>query len=179
MAGVQPSEILASHIMTQCGVMIIQTAITLSFILLVFNIPCAGPVAWLAVITLLQGFAGMSFGFLISSLCDSEALAMQLSIGSFYPCLLLSGILWPLEGMSSWLQTLAKLLPNTLACQAMRDIMLRGWDISQSDVYLGVNITASSHLQSHSLIIQLQAISSTIWIMIFLVLSWIVVKNKL
>ena len=142
-AGVQPSEILASHIMTQCGVMIIQTAITLSFILLVFNIPCAGPVPWLAVITLLQGFAGMSFGFLISSLCDSEALAMQLSIGSFYPCLLLSGILWPLEGMSSWLQSLAKLLPNTLACQAMRDIMLRGWDISQADVYLGVNMRTS------------------------------------
>ena len=139
-AGVQPSEILASHIITQCGVMIIQTAITLSFILLVFNIPCAGPVAWLAVITLLQGLAGMSFGFLVSSLCDSEALAMQVSIGSFYPCLLLSGILWPLEGMASWLQTLAMLLPNTLACQAMRDIMLRGWDISQADVYLGVNI---------------------------------------
>ena len=138
-AGVRPSEILASHIMTQCGVMVIQTAITLAFILLVFKIPCNGPVLWLAVITLLQGLAGMSFGFFISSLCDTEALAMQLSIGSFYPCLLLSGILWPLEGMPYWLQTVARLLPNTLACQAMRDIMLRGWDIVQQDVYLGVN----------------------------------------
>ena len=139
-AGVQPSEILASHIITQCGVMIIQTAITLSFILLVFNIPCNGPVLWLAVITLLQGLAGMSFGFLVSSLCDTEALAMQISIGSFYPCLLLSGILWPLEGMPGWLQTLARVLPNTLACQAMRDIMLRGWGIIRPDVYLGVGI---------------------------------------
>ena len=33
----------------------------------------------------------MSFGFLISALCDSQAVAMQLSIGSFYPNLLLSG----------------------------------------------------------------------------------------
>ena len=80
----------------------------------------------------------MSFGFLISSLCDSQAVAMQLSIGSFYPCLLLSGILWPLEGMPGWLQVISMFLPNTMACQAMRDIMLRGWDIFHQEVYLGV-----------------------------------------
>ena len=42
-------------------------------------------------IFLLKGVAGMSFGFLVSSLCDSQAVAMQLSISSFYPNLLLSG----------------------------------------------------------------------------------------
>ena len=138
-AGVKPSEILASHILVQFLVMIVQTGITLSFILYVFTIPCHGPILWLAVLTVLQGLAGMSFGFLISSMCDSQAVAMQLSIGSFYPCLLLSGILWPLEGMPGWLQTIARLLPNTLACQAMRDVMLRGWDIIQPSVYLGVS----------------------------------------
>ena len=46
---------------------------------------------------------------------------MQLSIGSFYPNLLLSGILWPLEGMPSALQYIAKFLPNTLACQVNQD----------------------------------------------------------
>ena len=81
----------------------------------------------------------MSFGFLISSICDSQAVAMQLSIGSFYPNLLLSGILWPLEGMPPFLRLVAKFLPNSLACQAMRDIMLRGWDISLAQVYLGVS----------------------------------------
>ena len=81
----------------------------------------------------------MCFGFLISSLCDSQAVAMQLSIGSFYPNLLLSGILWPLEGMPTYLRMVARFLPNTLACQAMRDIMLRGWGIDREEVYLGVS----------------------------------------
>ena len=36
-AGVRPSEILASHIIIQCLVMIVQTVITLSFILVVFR----------------------------------------------------------------------------------------------------------------------------------------------
>jgi len=158
-AGVKPIEILASHILAQCLVMSVQTAITLITIIYLFSIPCLGPIHWLAIIALLQGLAGMSFGFLISALCDSQAVAMQLSIGSFYPNLLLSGILWPLEGMPSYLQTIASLLPNTQACQAMRDIMLRGWGVDREEVYFGL-------------------VSSSVWILIFLSLSLVVVKFK-
>merc|ERR1719273_701957 len=118
-AGVTPGQVLASHILVQFFVMVIQTIVTLSTIIFGFGIPCRGPIIWLAILTMLQGTAGMSFGFLISGLCDSQAVAMQLSIGSFYPNLLLSGILWPLEGMPPALQYIAKFLPNTLACQVV------------------------------------------------------------
>ena len=94
---------------------------------------------WVVSLTILQGICGMAFGLLVSALCDNEQDAIQLALGSFYPNLLLSGIIWPLEGMPGWLQTIARLLPNTLACQAMRDVMLRGWDIIQPSVYLGVS----------------------------------------
>jgi len=124
-----------------------------------FNVPCRGSFFWLALITILQGLAGMSFGFLISALCDSQAVAMQLSIGSFYPNLLLSGILWPVEGMPQFLRTISQFLPNTLSCQAMRDIMLRGWSIEREEVYLGV-------------------VSSCVWIAIFLSLSWITIRIR-
>ena len=53
-AGVRPSEILASHILVQFCVMMVQTAVTLATILIVFKIPCRGPVEWLATITMLQ-----------------------------------------------------------------------------------------------------------------------------
>ena len=53
-AGVKPSEILASHILVQLFVMMVQTAVTLSTILFVFNIPCRGPLEWLAILTMLQ-----------------------------------------------------------------------------------------------------------------------------
>ena len=73
-AGVKPSEILASHILVQCCVMLVQTAITLSFILYVFSVPCHGPLLWLALLTVLQGLAGMSFGFLISAAVDTQVI---------------------------------------------------------------------------------------------------------
>ncbi len=66
-AGVLPSEIMFSHIATQFVVLLGQTGITLIFILLVFGIPCQGPLGWLIVLTILQGFAGMCFGNLISN----------------------------------------------------------------------------------------------------------------
>lgn len=45
------------------------------------------------------GFTHSSFvGFLISSLCDEENSAIQFALASFYPNILLSGIIWPVEG---------------------------------------------------------------------------------
>ena len=61
-AGVLPSEVMISHIFTQFLVLLIQTGLTLVFIFAVFEIPCNGPVGWIVVIAILQGFAGMCFG---------------------------------------------------------------------------------------------------------------------
>jgi hypothetical protein len=46
----------------QFVVLIGQVATTLVFALVVFKIPCHGPVGWVIVLTLLQGTAGMCFG---------------------------------------------------------------------------------------------------------------------
>ena len=66
----------------------------------------------------------MSFLKYFSALCDNEQDAIQLALGSFYPNLLLSGIIWPLEGMLPELRYLSYILPQTYACEAMRGIYL-------------------------------------------------------
>jgi len=53
-AGVLPSEVMLSHILTQFLVLIGQTTITLVFIFVVFEIPCEGPIGWLILIAILQ-----------------------------------------------------------------------------------------------------------------------------
>jgi len=45
------------------------------------------------------------FSFSILALMDDLVTSMQVSIGSFYPNLLLAGILWPVKGMPKWLAT--------------------------------------------------------------------------
>ena len=68
------------------------------------QVPARGPMVWVVTITILQGICGMAFGLLVSALCDNEQDAIQLALGSFYPNLLLSGIIWPLEGMPQYLR---------------------------------------------------------------------------
>ena len=53
--GVLPAEIIASYIMSQFLVMVMQATITFITVFAVFQIPCRGPLVWCVVITLLQG----------------------------------------------------------------------------------------------------------------------------
>ena len=108
-----------------------------------------------------EGLAGMSFGFFLSTICNTSMDAMKLSIGSCFPHMLLCGIIWPLEGMPHpWMRSVAWFLPHTASVQGMRDIMLRGWGLEAASVLQGLAISSG-------------------WIMLFLFLSWMLVKNKL
>lgn len=75
---------------------------------------------------------------MISSLCDTHSSALYLSLGSLYPNMLLSGLLWPLEGMSAYLRYVAYFLPMTHAIESLRNIFERGWGIDRPEVYAGV-----------------------------------------
>ncbi|XP_030371527.1 ABC transporter G family member 23 isoform X2 [Scaptodrosophila lebanonensis] len=158
-AGVSPGEILFSHVITQFVVMCGQTALVLVFMLVVFGVTNNGDLFWVIVLTLLQGMCGMCFGFLISSICELERNAIQLALGSFYPTLLLSGVIWPIEGMPVVLRYISLCLPLTMATSSLRSILTRGWSILQWDVYIGY-------------------LSTLAWILGFLVLTLLVLRSK-
>lgn len=67
--------------------------------------------------------------------------AIQLSLGIFFPTLLFSGIVWPIEGMSTYLRYLSYALPQTYAIEGLRSIFFRGWNIDMPVVYGGIFIT--------------------------------------
>ncbi|XP_023314051.1 ABC transporter G family member 23 isoform X1 [Trichogramma pretiosum] len=158
-AGVSPGEILFSHVVTQFVVMCGQTALVLIFMIWVFGVECKGELGWVIVLTILQGLCGMCFGFVISAICELERNAIQLALGSFYPTLLLSGVIWPVEGMPVFLRYISDCLPLTMATTALRSMLTRGWSITEPDVYKGY-------------------ISTISWIVIFLTISLLVLKFK-
>jgi len=98
-AGVRTHQLLLSHVITQFTVVCLQTALVLVFTLGVFDTTNKGHFILITTLTILQGLCGMSFGFLISAVSKTERDAIQLALGSFYPFLMLSGVIWPIEGM--------------------------------------------------------------------------------
>ncbi|XP_060528043.1 ABC transporter G family member 20-like isoform X2 [Cylas formicarius] len=158
-AGVTPGEILFSHVVTQFVVMCGQTTLVLIFMILVFEVECRGDIIIVVFLTILQGLCGMCFGFVISAICELERNAIQLALGSFYPTLLLSGVIWPIEGMPTILRYISTFLPLTLATTSLRAMMTRGWSLVEPDVYYGF-------------------IATMVWIVLFLSISLAVLKFK-
>jgi ABC-type multidrug transport system permease subunit len=83
----------------------------------------------------------ISSGFLVSSICDEETSAIHFALGSFYLNLLLSGVLWPMEGMPVYLRYISYFLPQTYAIESLRNIFSRAWGMDRPEVYLGVATT--------------------------------------
>ncbi|KAA0191544.1 hypothetical protein HAZT_HAZT004598, partial [Hyalella azteca] len=140
-AGVNNLEIMLAHLVTQLAVLIIQVAIILVFMFAVFNIPCEGSMSLVILLSLLQGLCGMTFGYFISVSVEDEMTAFQAAMGVFYPILLLSGIVWPVQGMPIGLQYISYALPQTYACDSIRAILYRGWNLTYFDVYFGFIVT--------------------------------------
>ncbi|KAK4876227.1 hypothetical protein RN001_012649 [Aquatica leii] len=157
--GVTALELLITHIICQFIIMSIQMSIVLIMSFGVFQMTMNGSYLILIALSISTGFCGMCFGFAISCAVDNERMATYIAMGSFFPFVLLSGIVWPIEGMHYLLQLCSFFLPLTKATESLRSILQRGWGFSSQVVYMGF-------------------IAISLWSLIFLILSIILLKFK-
>lgn len=136
-AGVRAWEVMFSILFTLFIVMLFQVALVLLCTFLAFNISCLGSLVWVVIAVILVGLEGMSYGLFISSIVNDENIAMMIAMGSFYPNLLLSGIIWPVEAMPYVLRHLSYCLPLTLIANTMRCVLSRGWSIVDHGIWNG------------------------------------------
>ncbi|ELT92522.1 hypothetical protein CAPTEDRAFT_162923 [Capitella teleta] len=136
-AGVTNMEVMIGHISTQFLVMLVQVSLLLVFAIAVFHVVAEGSLVLVVLLTLFQGLVGMALGLLISTICIEETSAIQCALGSVYPNMLLSGIIWPLESMPMNLRYVSYCLPMTYAAEAMRCILARGWGLTYMPVWRG------------------------------------------
>ncbi|TWW78401.1 ABC transporter G family member 23 isoform X1 [Takifugu flavidus] len=140
-AGVSSLETMLAHLFSQLLVISVQIILLLLFILLVFNMPNEGSLVLIIILIVLQGVTGISFGLVISAAIDDEQSANQAALGIFYPNLIISGIIWPVECIPYPLRYISLALPQTYASEALRCIMYRGWGLSQFMVWRGFAVT--------------------------------------
>ncbi|ROT85072.1 putative ABC transporter G family member 23-like [Penaeus vannamei] len=95
-AGVQSSEVMLAHLTTQMMVMLVQIALILVFMFPVFQLPCEGNMLWVVLLSILQGFCGMTFGLMTSAL--SNANTAYDGTGHFLPSVA-SLAQWPVQGI--------------------------------------------------------------------------------
>ena len=122
---IRPIELMLGKIIPYIGIGLVQVAIILGLGYLVFSVPVSGGLGTLLVVTLLFILASLSLGLVISTIARNQLQAMQMTVFVLLPSILLSGFMFPYEGMPVLAQRIADLLPATHFMRVIRGVVLR------------------------------------------------------
>lgn len=119
-------ELMIGKIIPYIVIGLIQVSIVLLMGVWLFQVPVRGSLLDLYAAALIFIAATLSLGLLISTLAQTQFQAVQLTIFTFLPSILLSGFMFPFNGMPVFAQWLGNLLPLTHFVRLIRGIVLRG-----------------------------------------------------
>ncbi|KAM9986359.1 hypothetical protein ACTFIY_010784 [Dictyostelium cf. discoideum] len=141
--GVRTSSIVFGHFLGHLPLLLVQITVLLLIAIYGFNVPIEGNIALVFLMTVSLAFVGMSLGLVISAVSRVETEAIQLSLGVYFPTLICSGTLWPLQSLPNWFVWFPNILPATHAGNAMRDIMLKGVGLHYKEVWVAFLVVLS------------------------------------
>lgn len=123
---VRTTELMAGKIVPYIGIGMIQVTIVLLVGALLFDVPIRGSVLDLYIAALFFVMACLGLGLTISTIARTQFQSMQLAIFMFLPSMLLSGFMFPFDGMPQIAQWIGLVLPLTHFIELIRGIVLRG-----------------------------------------------------
>lgn len=124
-------ELMLGKITPYVAIGLVQVTIILLLGRFLFHVPIVGNLADLYCAALVFIAANLTMGLTISTLARTQFQAMQTTIFFFLPSILLSGFMFPFEGMPSAARIIAEGLPLTHFVRLSRGIVLRGADIGE------------------------------------------------
>ncbi len=125
------AELLTGKFLPYVAIGLLQTTIVLLVGRWLFNVPIVGSVLQLYVAALLFIAATLSLGLLVSTYAQTQFQAFQLAFLTMLPSILLSGFMFPFDGMPRFAQWLAELVPLTHFNILVRGIVVRGADLAE------------------------------------------------
>ena len=128
---VRGSELMIGKIIPYIVIGLLQVTIVLGLGVTLFTVPVRGSLVDLYLASALFIAATLALGLLISTIARSQFQSMQMIMFFFLPNILLSGFMFPFEGMPRAAQICAELLPLTHFVRMVRGIILRGADLAE------------------------------------------------
>jgi len=123
---VRRSELMIGKIIPYTIIGIVQVSVILILGVALFQVPIRGSLVDLYGASAIFITATLSLGLLISTAARNQFQAMQMTFFFFLPSILLSGFMFPFEGMPLAAQNVAEVLPLTHFVRMVRGIVLRG-----------------------------------------------------
>jgi ABC-2 type transport system permease protein len=131
----------------------IQVAVLLAWALGTIHVPAIGPLPEFAIglgipvagspllaylVVVLLGLGAVSLGIFLSTFARTELQVIQFIPIVLVPQFLLSGVLFPVNSLPEILQPLVKVMPLGYAVDALRQVFIRGADLSVTELRVDI-----------------------------------------
>ncbi len=124
-------QIILGKVIPYLALSFINGCVILLLGVYVLGMPMAGNLALLLAETLLFIFLSLSIGIFISSITNSQVVAMFASLMILMmPTIFLSGFIFPIESMPMFLQYFSNIIPAKYFISIVKGIMIKGLGIS-------------------------------------------------
>ncbi len=105
----------------------------------VLMVPLAGSLFWIYAVSGIYILLALSLGLLISTVARTQLVALLMSaMMLMMPCILLSGMIYPIESMPEILQWVSAVIPPRYYISAMRKLLVMGVGVDKVAQEIGV-----------------------------------------
>jgi len=148
---VRSAELMVGKILPYVAIGYVQISLILGLGVLLFDLPIRGSLLQLYAASGAFVVASLSLGLLFSTIAESQFQAFQLTFTSFLPQIMLSGYMFPFDGMPRPAQWLPEIFPLTHFLRIVRGIVLRGATLADVSpeiwplaLFFGVTLTLAA-----------------------------------
>jgi ABC-2 type transport system permease protein len=128
---VRSSELMLAKILPYVLIGLIQVTLVLLLGKFLFQVPLRGTLLNVYIVSLLFVVANLALGLVASTIAQTQFQAMQMTFFVLLPSILLSGFVFPFDGMPLAAQWIAEVLPMTHFMRLIRGVVLRGASLSE------------------------------------------------
>jgi len=135
---VRSSELMLAKIIPYVAIGLVQVTLVLVLGVFLFDVPMRGALIDVYQVCLLFIIANLALGLVISTVAQTQFQAMQMTFFILLPSILLSGFMFPFDGMPQAAQWIAEILPMTHFMRLIRGVILRGASLPELSSELAV-----------------------------------------
>ena len=123
---IRSGELMAGKLMPYVVIGLLQATLVLVVGMWIFDVPMNGSLAQFYLAAALFIASTLTLGLVISTVATTQLQAFQMAFMTMLPSILMSGFVFPFDGMPKPAQWIAQVLPLTHFVDMVRGIILRG-----------------------------------------------------
>jgi ABC-2 type transport system permease protein len=125
-APVTAFEVLVGKLAPYVVLAMLQAIVVIGVARWLLNVPVLGSAGVIVLAAALFAIAHLTLGFALSAIAQNQIQAVQAAVFFYLPSMLLSGFMFPFEGMPRWARLLGESLPLTHFLRVTRALFLKG-----------------------------------------------------